>query len=160
MTGWGKALGRGSALAVWLVLGADAAHGGGVPLPDPAWGMRGAQCGPEEPTAVRVSGGGGKAAGFELGDLEGAGSGTRIVVGAGTRPTGGYRLELGEPPASQRGRTLVVRVAVRPPPEGAMVTQALTRPCGVLRIPGTGGFDRVEVRLNERAWRFPLGDGA
>ncbi|MFP4616021.1 MAG: protease complex subunit PrcB family protein [Thiohalorhabdus sp.] len=160
MSGWWKTLGRGLALAVWLVPGADAALGGGVPFREPVWMMRGSQCGPAEPTAVRVPADGSDATGFDLSGLEvqeAQGTGTLVAIGGGTRSTGGYRLALDESAVTRQGRTLRVRVTVRAPPEDAMVTQALTRPCGVLRLPEGGGLDRAEVRLGERTWRFPLG---
>lgn len=60
---------------------------------------------------------------------------TWLIVGAGERRTGGYRVEFLSVTETPDG--LLVRAKVVSPPPGAIVTQALTFPVGVARIPAT-----------------------
>lgn len=56
-----------------------------------------------------------------------------IAVAAGTRPSGGYAIEVTG--VATRGETLEVSVRETCPPRGAMVTTALTHPVAVVRVP-------------------------
>lgn len=56
----------------------------------------------------------------------------------GVKPTGGYALELDDPEAVVRGGVAVVSVRWRTPDPNAFVTQALTSPCLVVKLPKAG----------------------
>lgn len=53
----------------------------------------------------------------------------------GVKPTGGYALELDDPEATVTAGAAVVTVRWRTPPPDGFVTQALTSPCLVLKLP-------------------------
>lgn len=63
----------------------------------------------------------------------------------GSRPTGGFRLALANNKAQVQDNTASVRVDWIEPPPGAMVTQMLTSPCLLVRIP-RGDYRRIEVQ--------------
>lgn len=61
-----------------------------------------------------------------------------ILVSMGERPTGGHAVELVRKEAAVKDGVAHVQVALRSPAKGALVTQALTRPCLALSIAREG----------------------
>jgi len=68
-----------------------------------------------------------------------------LWIHMGTQPTGGYRLELAAPTAQVRNGVAVVQVRWREPAPGSFVTQALTSPCLLLKMP-KAGIKRVDIK--------------
>jgi len=139
-----------------------------VDLPAPTWVYRGSQCGPEDPVAVPLSRARSADSGFRLpGDLppdrpEGGGvpSLRHVAVGLGRFRTGGHVVRLQDPAVTRSGETLVVHVGVQGPPPGSVVTQVLTHPCGVLRLPAAmAAFPEIEIRYGGRSWTLPRSGG-
>lgn len=60
------------------------------------------------------------------GEINGAGEGTYLVAHRGEQPTGGY--SVGVKGARVEGDRVTVRMTLKGPPEGAIVTQVLTYP--------------------------------
>jgi hypothetical protein len=140
-----------------------------VDLPAPEWVYRGSQCGPEEPVAVPLSRALSADSGFRLpGDLPaerpGAGrapSPRHVAVGLGRFRTGGHAVRLLDPAVTRSGEALVVHVGVRRPPPGSVVTQILTHPCGILRLPAAmAAFPEIEIRYGDRSWILPRSGGS
>ncbi len=67
-----------------------------------------------------------------------------LWVNMGPRPTGGYRLELADPTARVRQSVATLQVTWQRPAPGSFVTQALTSPCLLLKMPHTG-IRKIEV---------------
>lgn len=67
-----------------------------------------------------------------------------IVVFAGEKPTGGYKLEVRSVTRTSDGKTLIVDVLEKAPGKGAIVTQAFTSPYQAIGVPA-GDF-AVEVK--------------
>lgn len=65
-----------------------------------------------------------------------------VLVGLGQKPTGGYGVTLESSVIA--GDTLQLRVSVRRPAPGSLVTQALTTPCAVIAI-SPEDWERLEV---------------
>jgi outer membrane receptor protein involved in Fe transport len=63
-----------------------------------------------------------------------------VILLAGSRPTGGYSVEVRG--ARLEGRTLVIDAAVKGPPPDSMVTQAFTSPFAAIAV-NTKDFDGV-----------------
>lgn len=61
-----------------------------------------------------------------------------VVVRMGERATGGHSVELASPSVPVKDGVAALAVALRAPAPGAMVTQALTRPCLAVRLPRDG----------------------
>lgn len=60
-----------------------------------------------------------------------------VVAAMGSRPTGGYAIAVDA--VSRDGDDLFVRVEERSPASGCIVTQAVTSPLMVVRVPDAGG---------------------
>ena len=76
-------------------------------------------------------------------------AGEMVVVAAlGQRPTGGYDILVDSAEANQEG--LTVRVRTISPGRTCMVTQALTQPVDIARLPRTEGAVRFEDRAEAR----------
>jgi hypothetical protein len=78
-----------------------------------------------------------------------------LLIHMGTRPTGGYRLELGSPTAQVRSAAAVIRVNWLVPEPGGFVTQALTAPCLLLKIPKTD-VEKIIVLDQDEKMRFEI----
>jgi hypothetical protein len=61
-----------------------------------------------------------------------------VLVAMGVRPTGGYALALADPEVKLADGVATIVVRFEGPPPGAMVTQALTSPCLLIRLPREG----------------------
>jgi hypothetical protein len=61
-----------------------------------------------------------------------------VLVSMGQRRTGGYALTLADPKVNIANGIATMVVAFEEPPPGAMVTQALTSPCLLVRVPKSG----------------------
>lgn len=61
------------------------------------------------------------------------GDSTTLVISMGTRPTGGFRIVLPDG-ATREGADARLDVRLDAPPPDAMVTQALTSPCVLVRL--------------------------
>lgn len=68
-----------------------------------------------------------------------------ILIEMGSRSTGGYGLALAEPTALLRDGELEVIVEWSEPQPGMLLTQAITSPCLLLRVPGAD-YRRIVVR--------------
>jgi hypothetical protein len=84
------------------------------------------------------------ARGITLVDVGSLAAGPYALVEMGLRSTGGYDLTV-SPEATLRGDELVLQAAFSGPAPGSMVTQALSSPCVLLRLP-PGDYAAVEVR--------------
>ena len=60
-----------------------------------------------------------------------------VAVFLGTKPTGGYRVEITG--ARREGQSLVIEYAERRPGPGTLVTQALTSPYHIVKLPRHDG---------------------
>ena len=81
--------------------------------------------GPQRPQVVLAPSA--EALSGELGsEIDGAGEGTYLVAYRGEQPTGGYSVGVGG--ARVAGDRVTVRMTLKGPPEGAIVTQVLTYP--------------------------------
>jgi len=69
-----------------------------------------------------------------------------VVVALGQKPTGGFGAEIDS--VQVEGGTLVVNVYTSTPPEGSVVTQALTYPYVYAVIPDVTAFEVVVNELN------------
>jgi hypothetical protein len=78
-----------------------------------------------------------------------------LLIHMGTRPTGGYRIELAAPAAKVRNSVAVIDVNWREPDPGSMVTQAITAPCLLLKVPRQG-IKRLVVKDQHRQVRFEV----
>jgi len=67
-----------------------------------------------------------------------------LFVHMGRQPTGGYALEYVSGHAHISGKTATVVLKWITPDPDAMVTQAITHPCIMLKLPKTG-FTRIEI---------------
>jgi hypothetical protein len=79
----------------------------------------------------------------------------------GVKPTGGYALELDDPEATVTGGAAVVTVRWRTPPPDGFVTQALTAPCLVLKLPKVD-LEAIHIQDQDGALRAKVqvpGDG-
>lgn len=68
-----------------------------------------------------------------------------ILVGMGQKNTGGYLLDLASTHASVNKGILGIVVQWQEPKPGMIVTQALTSPCLLLKIPNSG-YRRIEIK--------------
>ncbi|KPJ90936.1 MAG: hypothetical protein AMJ53_12645 [Gammaproteobacteria bacterium SG8_11] len=68
-----------------------------------------------------------------------------ILVAMGQKNTGGYVVDVANQPALLEGDVLKVSVQWREPKKGMMVTQVLTSPCMLLKIP-VAPFGRIEIK--------------
>lgn len=71
-----------------------------------------------------------------------------LLIDMGTRPSGGYALELADPRPTLEDGTLTIHIDWRTPDPDLFATQALTRPCLLLDIPASD-YRRIEVRDRE-----------
>ena len=79
----------------------------------------------------------------------------------GVKPTGGYALELDDPEATVSGGVAVVSVRWRAPAPDMFVTQALTSPCLVLKLP-KADLEAIHIQDQDGALRAKVqvpGDG-
>jgi hypothetical protein len=76
-----------------------------------------------------------------------------LLVAMGQKNTGGYSVDLANQEAVIDGGVLQVAVQWREPKKGMMVTQALTSPCLLLKIPNAE-FDRIEIKDQSGAIRL------
>jgi hypothetical protein len=67
-----------------------------------------------------------------------------LLVHMGAQPTGGYGIEPAAPVATVHKAVATIRVNWIEPEPGSMVTQAITAPCLLLKIP-KAGIDRIVV---------------
>lgn len=67
-----------------------------------------------------------------------------VLVEMGTRPTGGYGIAVARA-AELRGETVTLQATFIGPAPGAILTQALSSPCVLVRLPA-GRYATVEVR--------------
>lgn len=70
-----------------------------------------------------------------------------LLVSMGTKPTAGYGMSLPADSARLIGDRLEIHLDWQSPPRGAVVAQALTSPCLILKIPRDG---YKEVRILDR----------
>ncbi len=68
-----------------------------------------------------------------------------LWIKMGIRRTGGFGLYLAKPTALVQHGQAVIIVDWRRPPPGAFVTQAITNPCLLLKVP-KGGFEKILVQ--------------
>ncbi len=68
-----------------------------------------------------------------------------LLIEMGMRPTGGFGLDLAGPPAVSSDDTLEIRVDWVEPGPDMLLTQAITSPCLLLKIPA-GDYRSVVVR--------------
>jgi hypothetical protein len=68
-----------------------------------------------------------------------------LLVAMGQKNTGGYAVDLAAGEAQIREKVLHIAVQWREPGKGMMVTQALTSPCLLLKIP-KAPFERIEIK--------------
>ncbi len=101
------------------------------------------------PSAAALS----EAAGVEVPDV---GEGTYLAVFWGERPTGGYTVDVLS--ANLAADRVSVEVALEPPPEDAMVSQALTYPyaAALVRAVEPSGKDFVLVTREGREIGWPV----
>jgi len=84
-----------------------------------------------------------------------SGEGTYLAVFWGQKPTGGY--SLGVDSARREGEGITVRLALKKPPEDAIVTQALTYPYAVAVVRGVdAGQDFAFVDQDGRELDWPV----
>ena len=91
----------------------------------------------------------------ELGaEIRSSGEGTYVVVYRGERPTGGYSVSVSG--ARIEGDRVTVRLSLKDPPPGAMVTQSLTYPYEISVLRGVGpegkSFTFVDGSGEELDW--------
>ncbi|MBI9082122.1 MAG: protease complex subunit PrcB family protein [Desulfobacterales bacterium] len=68
-----------------------------------------------------------------------------LRISMGTQPTGGYELVLVDTHARIEKETAIIRVDWIEPAPDAMVTQMITSPCLLVRIP-RGDYRRIEIQ--------------
>jgi hypothetical protein len=68
-----------------------------------------------------------------------------LLVAMGQKNTGGYAVDLAADEAHIRQKVLQISVQWREPGKGMMVTQALTSPCLLLKLP-KAQFERIEIK--------------
>ncbi|MGB3682457.1 MAG: protease complex subunit PrcB family protein [Rubrobacteraceae bacterium] len=85
-----------------------------------------------------------------------SGEGTYVAVAWGEKPTGGYTVDFGT--ASQEGARVTTGVELKPPPEDAMVSQALTYPYAIAFLPGVDAGEKqfIFVAQNGREIGWPV----
>jgi hypothetical protein len=76
-----------------------------------------------------------------------------LLVAMGQKNTGGYAVDLADNEAVVEAGVLNISVQWREPRRGMMVTQALTSPCMLLRIPRVM-FERIEIKDQSGATRL------
>ena len=67
-----------------------------------------------------------------------------LLITMGQRTTGGYSLRLTGMPATVQGGVLIVPVEWREPPPGYALTQVMTSPCLLAKVPN-GAFSQIHV---------------
>jgi hypothetical protein len=89
-------------------------------------------------------------------EIPDSGEGTYVAVSWGDKSTGGYTVDFGS--ASVEGVQVTINVELKPPPEDAMVAQALTYPyaAAVLRGVDAGEKEFVFVTQNGREIGWPV----
>jgi PrcB C-terminal len=81
-----------------------------------------------------------------------------LWIHMGTRPTGGYRLVLAAPTARLRGGVATIHVRWQEPAPGSFVTQAITSPCLLLKMPKKG-IEQVVIKDQNDRTRFLISLG-
>ena len=76
-----------------------------------------------------------------------------LLVAMGQKNTGGYGLALDGAGAALSDGVLGITLQWREPQKGMMVTQVLTSPCILLKVPKSG-FDRIEIKDQSGAIRL------
>jgi hypothetical protein len=76
-----------------------------------------------------------------------------LLVAMGRKNTGGYTVDLAASDAEISDSILKLSVNWREPKKGMMVTQALTSPCMLLKVP-KARFERIEVKDQSGATRL------
>ncbi len=78
-----------------------------------------------------------------------------VCLFMGSKSSGGYGLRLAAPAAAVSHGTAVVMIHWRQPTPGALVTQQLTSPCLIFKLPNSG-YDRIDIRDRNGKVRFRL----
>ena len=78
-----------------------------------------------------------------------------LLVAMGQKNTGGYSVDLANQEAVIDAGTLRVNVQWREPQKGMMLTQALTSPCVLLKIPNAE-FERIEIKDHNGTTRLSV----
>lgn len=78
-----------------------------------------------------------------------------LWISMGSRPTGGYRIELAAPTAEVHGKTATVHVRWIEPAADSFVTQAVTSPCLLLKMP-QAGIRRVLIKDQDDRLRLQV----
>lgn len=73
----------------------------------------------------------------------------------GGKTTGGYSLSLASPAAGVFNDTAIITVRWHEPARGAIVTQQLTSPCLIFKLP-KGAYNKIEIRDQTGRVRFQL----
>ena len=82
-----------------------------------------------------------------------------LLIQMGAQMTGGYAIELAAPVAKVRKAVATIRVNWIEPEPGRMVTQAITAPCILLKIPKKG-IDQIVVIDQHGCVRFEVKTGS
>lgn len=78
-----------------------------------------------------------------------------LWIHMGTQPTGGYRLVLASPTAELRCGVATILIRWQAPAPGSFVTQALTSPCLLLKVP-KAGVEGVIIKDQNGKTRFRI----
>ncbi len=68
-----------------------------------------------------------------------------VLVYLGMKPSLGYGFKLGQGGAQAKGSELILNIDQSAPPQGAMVAQMLTYPCGLVTVPDQG-YRKVTIQ--------------
>ena len=116
--------------------------------------------GPEQPQVVLAPSATALSRAIEA-NVPDSGDGTYLAAYWGEKPTGGY--SLGVESAHVEGARVMVRLALKEPPQDAFVTQALTHPCALAVVrdldPRGKRFSFVDQTGRELGWPIRLAGG-
>ena len=82
-----------------------------------------------------------------------------LLIHMGTRPTGGYSIELASPTAKVHKAVATILINWIEPEPGSFVTQALTAPCLLLKIPRQG-IEKIVIKDQHQQLRFEVSPGS
>ena len=82
-----------------------------------------------------------------------------LLIHMGTRPTGGYSIELAAPTAKVNKGIATIHINWIEPEPGSFVTQALTAPCLLLKIPKQG-IEKIVIKDQHQHLRFVVRPGS